>query len=264
MPDPQVALTLLKHCASFGKLVYSLRVVPTQIQRAALKNYDIAVRDCVESFLSYSFSDSVWLLASLSSKLGGLGLRSTEHHSPAAYLSSQIACKDLCPKLDPRYIWDPNNEDSDLNIAINTFNSVVEPEKRFESLSIPSNRQQTLSHAIDENTLRVIKESRSSGIYLKAHLNLITASGAGPWLHAIPSKAIGTHVDPLLFRTMIQRRVRAPIFDSTGNCPLCDEVMDIYGDHCLTCACGGDRTKRHNLIRNEVYYFCNSAGLNPE
>ena len=40
--------------------------------------------------------------------------------------------------------------------------------------------------------------------------------------------------------------------------------MDIYGDHCLTCACGGDRTRRHNLLRNEVYFFCNSLGLNPE
>ena len=28
LPDPQVALLLLRHCASFGKLVYSLRVVP--------------------------------------------------------------------------------------------------------------------------------------------------------------------------------------------------------------------------------------------
>ncbi|CAL4060143.1 unnamed protein product, partial [Meganyctiphanes norvegica] len=37
-----------------------------------------------------------------------------------------------------------------------------------------------------------------------------------------------------------------------------------FGDHCLTCSVGGDRTKRHNLIRNKVYHFSQSAGLNPE
>ena len=38
--------------------------------------------------------------------------------------------------------------------------------------------------------------------------------------------------------------------------------MKIWGllDH----PSGGDRTKRHNLIRNEIFYICNSAGLNPE
>ena len=79
LPDPQVALTLLRQCAAFGKLVYSLRVVPHQNHIAALKRYDNAVRDCVESFLCCSFSDNEWSLASLSTKMGGLGLRSVEH-----------------------------------------------------------------------------------------------------------------------------------------------------------------------------------------
>ena len=26
----------------------------------------------------------------------------------------------------------------------------------------------------------------------------------------------------------------------------------------------GDKTKRHNLLRNEVFYFCKNANLNPE
>ena len=32
----------------------------------------------------------------------------------------------------------------------------------------------------------------------------------------------------------------------------------------MTCSCGGDRTKRHNLLRNEIYHQCNSSGLSPE
>ena len=50
LPDPQVALSLLRHCASFGKLVYSLRVVPHRKHREALRSFDSAVRNCIESF----------------------------------------------------------------------------------------------------------------------------------------------------------------------------------------------------------------------
>ena len=40
--------------------------------------------------------------------------------------------------------------------------------------------------------------------------------------------------------------------------------MDVYGDHALTCCGGGDRTKRHNILRNAFWHFCYSAGLSPE
>ena len=63
---------------------------------------------------------------------------------------------------------------------------------------------------------------------------------------------------------MVQRWLRAPIFHEEFHCPHCDDTVDVYGDHCLVCACGGDRTKRHNLLRNEVYYTCHSVGLAPE
>ena len=38
----------------------------------------------------------------------------------------------------------------------------------------------------------------------------------------------------------------------------------MYGDHCLVCSGGGDRTTRHNRIRNAFHRLCGIAGLNPE
>ena len=99
LPDPQVALILLRHCASFSKLVYSLRVVPHHKHKKALQDFDSAIRDCIELFLCCSFTDPEWSLANLSTKMGGLGLRSSEHHSPAAYISSQVAWQDICKNL---------------------------------------------------------------------------------------------------------------------------------------------------------------------
>ena len=75
LPDRQVALLLLRHCAGFGKLVYSLRVVPHSFHCAALRSFDNAVRECFESFTCLSLSEGEWTFATLSTKLGGLGLR---------------------------------------------------------------------------------------------------------------------------------------------------------------------------------------------
>ena len=40
--------------------------------------------------------------------------------------------------------------------------------------------------------------------------------------------------------------------------------MDVWANHALTCACGGDRTKRHNLVRNTFARLAASAGWRPE
>ena len=37
-----------------------------------------------------------------------------------------------------------------------------------------------------------------------------------------------------------------------------------YADHCLVCPCNGDRTKRHNVLRNEAFFTLGGAGFQPE
>ena len=234
------------------------------MHKSALRNFDSAVRDCVEAFLCSSYTDSEWLLASLSTKMGGLGLRNTEVHSSAAFLASQMACHNFCVKLDPKYSWDPANVDSFYYDAMQEYNSIVETSNQLQLGTDSIIRQQVLSQSIDIRILNYLKEEKPNDINFQAHLNLTSASGAGSWLHALPSKALGTHIDPLFYKTMIQRWLRVSVFDAEFHCPYCDDVVDKHGDHCLTCSCGGDRTRRHNLLRNEVFYFCNGAGLNPE
>ena len=40
--------------------------------------------------------------------------------------------------------------------------------------------------------------------------------------------------------------------------------MDVFMDHALVCPCGGDRTLRHNAIRNVTYAACRESGINAE
>jgi len=55
-----------------------------------------------------------------------------------------------------------------------------------------------------------------------------------------------------------------PFADRDLECPCCDGVLDRFGDHALVCGCGGDRTRRHNLLRNMVYHAASAANLHPE
>ena len=47
-------------------------------------------------------------------------------------------------------------------------------------------------------------------------------------------------------------------------CPFCDTAADPFGDHARLCACGGDRVKRHNRVRNLLAARAATAGLSPE
>ena len=98
----------------------------------------------------------------------------------------------------------------------------------------------------------------------RARFRLQLEPGAGAWLQAMPSSAIGNSVNPRLFVTMLQRRLGMRIFGYDFYCPYCDGVCDAFGDHCLSCVGGGDRTVRHNLLRNQSLHICNAAGLHPE
>ena len=95
-------------------------------------------------------------------------------------------------------------------------------------------------------------------------MSLLRLEGAGTWLHAIPSEALGTKVAPQLFVLMLLRRLRMQVYEDPFFYYECDGVMDIWADHALTCACGGDRTKRHNLVRNVAVRLATSAGWRPE
>ena len=144
------------------------------------------------------------------------------------------------------------------------YKTRVNPDNKIAMLDDTCTSQQILSLAIDTHTNENIRNDRRNDNHFQAHLNLTATSRAGLWLHAVPSKAIGTHVDSLLYKTIVQRWLRLLLYDSEFHCPYSDVVVDRFGDHCLVCSYGGDRTKRHNLICNEIFHICNGTGLNPE
>ena len=55
-----------------------------------------------------------------------------------------------------------------------------------------------------------------------------------------------------------------PIWDADSNCPLCGQTQDRWGDHALSCLCGGDRVGRHNAVRDVFHNIArDSCSLTP-
>ena len=141
LPDSQTALMLLRHCASWSKLVYSSRVTPPPFHQDALKSYDLAVLQCLESCCTGALTPGACLQATLSTKSGGLGLRSIFRHSGAAYTASVLATSPICSLLLPAYNPGMDAIIANLNESLLAADHVALPPP-------PSLRQQDLSRAV--------------------------------------------------------------------------------------------------------------------
>src|SRR3954470_372087 len=97
-------------------------------------------------------------------------------------------------------------------------------------------------------------------------LNRLDSPHANAWLSARPSTVDGkdTILPPKIFRTAVRRLLGQPVYSNSTPCPLCEQNMDVYGDHALCCKKSGDRITRHNRLRNLVFKLVDTGLLSPD
>ena len=86
--DLHVAISLLRICGGFCKLVHVSRTTPPSLSSEALRAFDGETRSCFSACLAADVTDAAWQQAQLSLSFGGLGLRSLALHSSSAFLAS--------------------------------------------------------------------------------------------------------------------------------------------------------------------------------
>ena len=123
--------------------------------------------------------------------------------------------------------------------------------------------QKQLSAMVDAAALERLLANQRHDAAFCAHVALCRVPGAGVWLTAAPTED-GRELDAPLAQVAFKRRLRVPLLEADDFCPMCGQVMDKWGDHALTCSCGGDRTVRHNALRNVVFEEATASGLGPE
>ena len=148
LENPQVAATLLRTCASFCKLGHLARTVPPRTASPALKEFDKKVRRCYEESVVVNTTHRSWTKAQLPVRLGGVGLRSVEEHSSAAFISSHTSA--MGPETDLRL----------LNDAIEVYNDKIgDNQATYQASDLV--RQKPLSERIDRHQFERLKESGS-------------------------------------------------------------------------------------------------------
>ena len=262
LPDPQIALRLLRRCLSFAKLVYSARTVPPSLHSGELTAYDDIVRNTFAASTSVITPDANWALATRGFWCGGLGLRSAAGHAGAAYVASCAATRHLCREVDPGFMWEAEQDGSELRTALDALNARLPASSRVDPTTDEWPRQQALSKALDQADHDAFFNTLSQAD--KAALLSEMLPGASGFIEAIPSKELDLAWEPVEFTTELRTRLLLDHYPADAWCPLCDVVLDTKARHCAKCASGGDRVRRHNGARNVASRHAEEAGANPE
>ena len=261
--NSQCSYVLLKQCAGFAKLTYSIRTVPPELHRQALQSFSAHLQKALADIVAeLAIEDRTWELAQLSIQKGGVGLRTAERHASAAYLASVRSCQECCQSVDAAF--DPSDSCGALGVesALAEFNEqILEPARG--PLQEDHSSQKRLSALVEAASKVRLLASPAADLSFKAHVSLCTLATAGAWLTTLPSDEARA-VDHPLFQIALKRRLRMKLFAEDTFCLSCGACMDSFGDHALVCPCKGNRTIRHNCMRNEVHDEARLAGLRPE
>ncbi|KAL5477544.1 hypothetical protein EMCRGX_G024355 [Ephydatia muelleri] len=246
--DPQVALTLLRMCGGFCRLVHLARTTPPLLSHVALQLYDQDVCRCFSSCTAVDTSDVAWKQSMLGLSKGGLGLRSLHHHAPAAYIAS------VCSS---RFGSKTNDH---LCSAVAYFNPNVPPDMALQIdaiLSAPSVQQN--KRMLDIHMFNLMLENSSTAD--RARLLSVSSAHASSWLSVVPSQGLGLHLEPPVHQIAIKWWLG--LDTSQGSqCALCPGIaLDPLGHHAITCKRGGDVVTRHNTLRDVLAEICHRAHL---
>ena len=82
-------------------------------------------------------------------------------------------------------------------------------------------------------------------------------------LRVIPSKTLDKTISKTDFDLGLGVRLGVDFCEGGHSCPLCAQLDDNKGRHCLSCMPGGDQTLEHNQVRNLIHDFCARGRLRP-
>ena len=140
-------------------------------------------------------------------RLGGLGIRRIVDHGPVAFVASHESARLQCKET-----WLPIDDVPD---------------------SLFASHQRAASALVDRVTLDRLIEKGSARD--KQRLRRLDCEHANSWITALPSATDGkdTLLLPKIFITAVSRLLGLPVYSKPFPCPLCQQTMDILGDHAL-------------------------------
>eukprot|EP00898_Chlorokybus_atmophyticus_P000542 jgi/Chlat1/1489/Chrsp12S00110 len=208
--------------------------------------------------------------AALPVSAGGVGLRSTALHAPAAFLGGWASVAALLRRrftvpADAVFLAAVDGVDDgelpfrqDLKSACGWLPPEARPLLPSMARTVSTKLQESLSTKVDARVLAVFEDGATTDDTARR----LSASGvgAGAWLTTMPLfPALQLSAD--VFRTALRIRLGLPhpILAAVERC-LCGVTLTTEGTHLLRCPVGRGRTATHDALRDEVYVILRDAG----
>ncbi|KAJ9437513.1 Retrotransposable element SLACS 132 kDa protein [Diplonema papillatum] len=268
LPDPHVALALLRTCAGFATVVSLMRSTGSVGDYAKV---DRSTRAALGNILGAELDEETWAQASLPTRLGGLGLHSCSSTAAiagvAAALSGWEAGQDLMSTETRARV--SQAADPLCQAAVNcphlaqhpTVLTKVQDAQRVGAEQKP--RQQKIWSAevaqLRREAIMEVADERK-----QARMQSCAARHSAAWLYGSYDAPEWMWLSPAEFNVAVRMRLGLPLTAHVGKCRLCgDADADVMGDHSLCCMSGGLRTRAHTALRNEVAAVAREALLTP-
>ena len=188
-------------------------------------------------------SDNAWLQATLPFRMGGLGLRESQHSLHPAFLGSCNSVRILASRLVPNF---------DVTSSFPGEESALSYLKNLSIVSSHLSSQNDLQASLDVQLFANI--FNSSTIQDQAHLRAVAHSSgtSSGWLKAIPQPSLSLAFSPHDFIIALRLWLGVPLFPLLPLCT-CLSAIDQFGDHLLGCSRGPLRIQRHvNIIHHAL------------
>ena len=257
--DAQTEFALLRSCFSLPKLTYCLRTCDPAHLLPSYKKFDSLQFSTFSHLFGRQLDNDAKIQAFLPVKNGGVGLRSAEQHSSAAFIASNIQSRQVVDKILPSHITRRSLHNAFTLLQRFTGNASF----TSEELLPPDSNQHSLSHEIDSNFGKILLSKASARD--SARLHSLSLPHAGDWLDAVPSPSLGLHLDTRSFGVAIGYRLGISLL-KPGECraTTCNQQIDTHGDHAMHCHDdNGLKAGRHDRIRDCIYKEAQHASLNP-
>ena len=280
MSDLQCAWLLLALCAT-PRANHIVRALPPTQARDYAAEHDSRIWETLKNLLGHTPSRGrarrARDLATLPGRLGGLGLRSAERTSPAAYWASWADALDVIRQRRPNeaaaYLAElerVGGSQAPCLRAVQEAAALLDHEgfalagvgarpswrELFEGARPPTREDRGDTEPGEWiHGWQFYASSTRETFYREHHLmpNMSRASLAtlrsqsGPqaaaWLTTVPTSP-ATTLPPVLMQICLRRRLRLPLMLSNRQCEGCEAILDDLGDHRAACPVSGRLRRR--------------------
>ncbi|XP_061706794.1 uncharacterized protein LOC133517478 [Cydia pomonella] len=252
--NPHMAIYILRLCLFSPRFLYILRCAPVWKFPLITSSVDNILRETVSKILNVSFTPSSWTQATLPIKFGGLGIRLAGDLALPAFLSSAYSTFTLV-----RGILRIPSTANVLVSCLADAESAWEADHSVEQVPGEKMSQAAWDVFNVKRNLQLLLHN-SPNHHERARLMAVSEKESGYWLHALPSRNLGSALEPSTLRIAVCLRLGLRICEP-HTCSRCIQPVDTLGRHGLHCKMSAGRLYRHATLNDLIRRALSTASL---